>query len=128
MYKQYIVLHWEIFVHSSHLLCLFSYFSDVVSIERTNDFFRILYDVKGRFAVHRIKAEEAKVFTFSLCILIKRSVIYLVLAPSKPWNSFCFLWSYMSLDYFFQTVAMYLDRVVSSITKWKKHVTFNKQL
>ncbi|KAH9496019.1 40S ribosomal protein S4 [Bulinus truncatus] len=37
---------------------------DVVTIDRTNENFRILYDVKGRFVVHRIKAEEAK---YKLC-------------------------------------------------------------
>jgi len=35
-------------------------FMDVIEIERTNEHFRILYDVKGRFAVHRITPEEAK--------------------------------------------------------------------
>lgn len=43
---------------------------DVISIERTNEFFRILYDSKGRFVVHRIKPEEAKVrqgFLDSVC-------------------------------------------------------------
>jgi small subunit ribosomal protein S4e len=39
-------------------------FMDVVTIDRTNENFRILYDVKGRFVVHRIKAEEAK---YKLC-------------------------------------------------------------
>merc|ERR1711884_1002092 len=39
-------------------------FMDVVTIERTNENFRILYDVKGRFVVHRIKPEEAK---YKLC-------------------------------------------------------------
>merc|ERR1711862_153259 len=39
-------------------------FMDVVSIERTNENFRILYDVKGRFIVHRIKPEEAR---YKLC-------------------------------------------------------------
>ncbi|WFC99378.1 hypothetical protein MYAM1_002122 [Malassezia yamatoensis] len=34
-------------------------FMDVVSIERSGEHFRILYDVKGRFVVHRITAEEA---------------------------------------------------------------------
>jgi small subunit ribosomal protein S4e len=29
---------------------------DVVSIEKTNEHFRILYDVKGRFQPHRIEA------------------------------------------------------------------------
>jgi small subunit ribosomal protein S4e len=34
---------------------------DVISIEKTNEFFRLIYDVKGRLAVHRITKEEAKV-------------------------------------------------------------------
>lgn len=34
-------------------------FMDVVSIERTNEHFRLLYNVKGRFQLHRIKPEEA---------------------------------------------------------------------
>ena len=33
---------------------------DVISIEKTSENFRILYDVKGRFTVHRISPEEAK--------------------------------------------------------------------
>mmetsp|Transcript_41126 Transcript_41126/g.108650 ORF Transcript_41126/g.108650 Transcript_41126/m.108650 type:complete len:152 (+) Transcript_41126:75-530(+) len=36
-------------------------FMDVIGIEKTNEFFRLLYDVRGRFAIHRIGAEEAKV-------------------------------------------------------------------
>ncbi|KAG9510404.1 40S ribosomal protein S4, partial [Fragariocoptes setiger] len=39
-------------------------FMDVVSIEKTKEFFRILYDVKGRFALHRISPEEA---SYKLC-------------------------------------------------------------
>jgi len=35
-------------------------FMDVVSIEKTKENFRLLYDVKGRFAIHRIGDEEAK--------------------------------------------------------------------
>jgi len=46
-------------------------FMDVITIERTNEFFRILYDVKGRFVVHRIKAEEAK---YKLCRVSRVSV------------------------------------------------------
>ena len=38
--------------------------SDVVGLEKSNEFFRLLYDVRGRFAVHRIGAEEAK---YKLC-------------------------------------------------------------
>jgi len=34
-------------------------FMDVVSIEKTSEHFRLLWTVKGKFAVHRITAEEA---------------------------------------------------------------------
>lgn len=39
-------------------------FMDVISIPTTNEQWRILYDVKGRFALHKIVASEAK---FKLC-------------------------------------------------------------
>jgi small subunit ribosomal protein S4e len=35
-------------------------FMDVVSIEKTNETFRLLYDTKGRFSIHRITPEEGK--------------------------------------------------------------------
>lgn len=31
----------------------------MITIEKTNDFFRLLYDVKGRFILHKITKEEA---------------------------------------------------------------------
>jgi len=34
-------------------------FMDVVSIEKTNEAYRVLYDTKGRFILHSITAEEA---------------------------------------------------------------------
>ncbi len=37
---------------------------DVITIEKTGEQFRLIYDVKGRFAVHRISPEEAK---YKLC-------------------------------------------------------------
>lgn len=44
--------------------------SDVISIEKTGEHFRLIYDVKGRFTVHRITAEEAKVrcVTSKICL------------------------------------------------------------
>jgi len=39
-------------------------FMDVLQIEKTGENFRILFDVKGRFAVHRITSQEAK---YKLC-------------------------------------------------------------
>jgi small subunit ribosomal protein S4e len=39
-------------------------FMDVVQIEKTGENFRIIYDVKGRFIVHRITASEA---AYKLC-------------------------------------------------------------
>jgi len=35
-------------------------FMDVISIERTKETFRLLYDVKGRFAIHRITDAEGQ--------------------------------------------------------------------
>merc|ERR1712018_37350 len=46
-------------------------FMDVVTIEKTAENFRLIYDVKGRFAVHRISNEEAKC---KLCKVRKVSV------------------------------------------------------
>ena len=37
---------------------------DVVQIEKTSENFRVIYDVKGRFTVHRITSQEAK---YKLC-------------------------------------------------------------
>src|SRR5882762_10011976 len=34
-------------------------FADVISIEKSGEHFRLLYDVKGRFTIHRITPEEA---------------------------------------------------------------------
>ncbi|CAM6086545.1 unnamed protein product [Calypogeia fissa] len=39
-------------------------FMDVISIAKTNENFRLLYDSKGRFTLHSISAEEAK---YKLC-------------------------------------------------------------
>ncbi|XP_055351299.1 40S ribosomal protein S4-like [Paramacrobiotus metropolitanus] len=46
-------------------------FMDVINIERTNENFRLIYDTKGRFAVHRITPEEAK---YKLCRVKKLGV------------------------------------------------------
>jgi small subunit ribosomal protein S4e len=35
-------------------------FMDVISIEKTNEHYRLLFDTKGRFVLHRISAEESK--------------------------------------------------------------------
>lgn len=37
------------------------FFLDVIAIEKTGENFRLLYDAKGRFTIHRITAEEASV-------------------------------------------------------------------
>lgn len=44
---------------------------DVVTLEKTNEFFRILLDVKGRFYPHRIDAKEA---SFKLCKVVKKYI------------------------------------------------------
>jgi small subunit ribosomal protein S4e len=42
-----------------HEKSILNYSSDVISIEKSGEHFRLLYDVKGRFTIHRITAEEA---------------------------------------------------------------------
>ena len=50
---------WSTGVHCSNLsYCLIP---DVISIDKTGENFRLIYDTKGRFAIHRITPEEAKV-------------------------------------------------------------------
>merc|ERR1719327_2436060 len=44
---------------------------DVVSIEKTNQNFRILLDVKGRFQAHKIDSKEAE---FKLCKVVKKTI------------------------------------------------------
>jgi small subunit ribosomal protein S4e len=43
-------------------------FMDVITIKKTNEHFRLLYDVKGRFVLHRITPEEA---SYKLCRVIR---------------------------------------------------------
>mmetsp|Transcript_32375 Transcript_32375/g.69797 ORF Transcript_32375/g.69797 Transcript_32375/m.69797 type:complete len:261 (+) Transcript_32375:110-892(+) len=45
-------------------VCYPTGFMDVVSIEKSDEYFRILYDTKGRMTVHRISEEEA---SYKLC-------------------------------------------------------------
>lgn len=54
-------------------------FMDVVEMEKSNDAFRLLYDTKGRFVLHRINKEEMK---YKLCRvkrqeLTKKGIPYL---------------------------------------------------
>jgi len=51
--------------------CFPAGFMDVISIEKTNENFRLIYDVKGRFTVHRITKEEAQ---YKLCKVRKVQV------------------------------------------------------
>ena len=53
---------------------------DVITIDKTNEAFRLIYDVKGRFAVHRITAEEAR---YKLCKITKIGVAQKVLRLIK---------------------------------------------
>ena len=59
---------------------LFFHYPDIISIEKSGEHFRIMYDVKGRFAIHRITPEEA---SYKLCKVKKvqlgaRGVPYVV--------------------------------------------------
>lgn len=53
---------------------------DVLSIEKSEEHFRLLYDVKGRFVIHRITPEEAiyKLLKVKKVALGNRGVPYIV--------------------------------------------------
>lgn len=65
---------------------------DVISIDKTGEHFRLIYDVKGRFTVHRITAEEAKVRPPVQPLLSRvRSSHQQKLAISVKWRFYCSL-------------------------------------
>lgn len=43
-------------------------FMDVIELEKSNDRFRLMYDTKGRYVMHRIDREESQ---FKLCRIVK---------------------------------------------------------
>ena len=48
-----------IYLHDEKKVDFRKFSSDVITIEKSGEHFRLLYDVKGRFTIHRITAEEA---------------------------------------------------------------------
>ena len=54
----------------------FLFYPDVITIPKTKENFRLLFDSKGRYAVNPIKEDEAK---FKLCKVKKLSVTGLFL-------------------------------------------------
>jgi len=54
-------------------------FQDVITIDQTNETFRLLYDTKGRFAIHRITPEEGqfKLLRVNRKIVGKNGIPYL---------------------------------------------------
>jgi len=46
-------------------------FMDIIELEKSGDIFRLLFDTKGRFVLHRVKPEEAK---YKLCKVTKTYV------------------------------------------------------
>merc|ERR1712139_348466 len=50
-------------------------FMDVISIEKTDEHFRMLYDAKGRFVVHRLNHKNfPKEMNFKLCRVVRVSL------------------------------------------------------
>jgi small subunit ribosomal protein S4e len=52
-------------------------FMDVISIEKTGEHFRLVYDTKGRFTIHRISETEAE---YKLC-KVSCAPVHLPVAP-----------------------------------------------
>lgn len=46
-------------------------FMDVISIEKTGEHFRLVYDTKGRFTIHRITETEAEYKLCKVCAWIR---------------------------------------------------------
>ena len=45
------------------------FLADVISIPKTNENYRLLYDTKGRFRLHPIRDEDAKVRLIPFCYI-----------------------------------------------------------
>lgn len=59
------------------------FFADVVQIPKTNENFRLLYDTKGRFRLHSIRDEEAKVCSSSC---VKCETLLICFARTLGWT------------------------------------------
>ena len=62
-------------------------FMDVITIEKTGENFRLVYDTKGRFTVHRIKTDEAefKLAKVKRVQLGKGGIPFLVTHDARTW-------------------------------------------
>ena len=50
-------------------------FQDVVTINRTGEHFRLIYDTKGRFHLHRIPVAEARVKSARIIFILCRKCV-----------------------------------------------------
>ena len=83
--------------------------ADVITIDKTNENFRLLYDVKGRFTIHRIKQEEAMVnitsdlqnIVLSFIIAILKDAVLKLMFANEDYDYICTV--YISYIQFFQT-------------------------
>merc|ERR1719219_1365087 len=70
-------------------VCYPAGYMDVITIEKTGESFRLLYDVKGRFVCHRVGEDEA---AYKLCKIKrvavgKNSVPYVVTHDARTYSS-----------------------------------------
>ena len=74
-------------------------FMDVITLDATNENFRLVYDVKGRFAVHRITDEEAsyKLGKVKKVQLGKKGVPYVVTQTSRSMTLLRSIWPLVRL-------------------------------
>lgn len=59
-------------------------FQDVITLPKTSEQFRLLYDVKGRFVLHRITPEEA---SYKLCRIQKLALAKKATIGSNPFHN-----------------------------------------
>uniref|UniRef100_A0A8C4VPF5 RNA-binding S4 domain-containing protein n=1 Tax=Gopherus evgoodei TaxID=1825980 RepID=A0A8C4VPF5_9SAUR len=90
-------------------------FMDVISIEKTGEHFRLVYDTKGRFAVHRITAEETK-YKCELCSV--PGLVPAVLIYKLDQSGFIRMW----LLQYPKSIAL-IDHTEKYLCSWAVHDT-----
>jgi hypothetical protein len=85
--------------------------ADVISIAKTNENFRLLYDSKGRFTLHHIDLDEAKVLAALLTSLLCRKVLI---------ASLSFTWAHV-LSYLERNYKYILGYVQAPKINWEIH-------
>ena len=91
---------------------------DVISIDRTSEYFRLIYNIKGHFLVHRITPEEAKVRLLELYLFFMfYSGTHIWVYAMKLNAAVQLLWVYPFYKTILFTLIDYLQYKLCRVTK-----------